>query len=119
MGHQDYFLAPLPGSEALLGSGIDKGSFCCKCCFYYCLLLIYTMFGSPFESLFAGTAATARVVSDPSPDDLDPYKIPLKIVKHARDNTIQGMELSIPVIICSFYMNYASCSSVQVLQRIR
>ena len=48
------------------------------------------MFGSPFESLFAGTAATARVVSDPSPDDLDPYKIPLKIVKHARDNNYSG-----------------------------
>jgi hypothetical protein len=27
MGHQDYFLAPLPGSEALLKSGIGKGNF--------------------------------------------------------------------------------------------
>ena len=27
VGHQDYFLAPLPGSEALLVSGIGKGIF--------------------------------------------------------------------------------------------
>ena len=33
VGHQDYFLAPLPGSEALLKSGIGKGNFYCKCCF--------------------------------------------------------------------------------------
>jgi hypothetical protein len=39
VGHQDYFLAPLPGSEALLKSGIGKGNFYCKCCFYFCLLL--------------------------------------------------------------------------------
>jgi hypothetical protein len=26
-GHQDYFLAPLPGSKALLKSGIGKGNF--------------------------------------------------------------------------------------------
>ena len=34
VGHQDYFLAPLPGSEALLRSGIGKGNFYCKCCFF-------------------------------------------------------------------------------------
>ena len=33
VGHQEYFLAPLPGSEALLKSGIGKGNFYCKCCF--------------------------------------------------------------------------------------
>jgi hypothetical protein len=27
VGHQDYFLAPLPGSEALLKSEIGKGNF--------------------------------------------------------------------------------------------
>ena len=31
VGHQDYFLAPLPGSEALLVSGIGKGNFYCLC----------------------------------------------------------------------------------------
>ena len=30
VGHQYYFLAPLPGSEALLKSGIGKGNFYCK-----------------------------------------------------------------------------------------
>ena len=30
VGHQDYFLAPFPGSEALLKSGIGKGNFYCK-----------------------------------------------------------------------------------------
>ena len=33
VGHQDYFLAPLPGSEALLQSGIGKGNFYCKSIF--------------------------------------------------------------------------------------
>ena len=31
VGYQDYFLAPLPGSEALLVSGIGKGNFYCLC----------------------------------------------------------------------------------------
>ena len=30
VGHQDYFLAPLLGSEALLVSGIGKGNFYCR-----------------------------------------------------------------------------------------
>jgi hypothetical protein len=30
VGHQDYFMAPLSGSEALLKSGIGKGNFYCK-----------------------------------------------------------------------------------------
>jgi hypothetical protein len=36
--HQDYFLAPLPGSEALLKSGIVKGNRCCEYYFYFILL---------------------------------------------------------------------------------
>ena len=35
VGHQDYFLAPLSGSEALLVSGTGKGNFYCECCFYF------------------------------------------------------------------------------------
>ena len=90
VGHQDYFLAPLPGSEALLGSGIGKGSFYCKCCFYFCLLLYFTMLGSHFDSLFAGTAATAKVVDDPPPAQLDPFKIPMKIVERVMNNCYSG-----------------------------
>jgi hypothetical protein len=37
---QDYFLALLPGSEALLKSGIGKGNFRCEYCFYFYLLFI-------------------------------------------------------------------------------
>jgi hypothetical protein len=35
VGHQDYFPAPLPGSEALLKSGIGKGNLCYEYCFYF------------------------------------------------------------------------------------
>jgi hypothetical protein len=38
VGHQDYFLEPLPGSEALLKSGIGKGNRHFEYCFYFCLL---------------------------------------------------------------------------------
>ena len=41
VGHQDYFIAPLPGSEALLKSGIGKGNFYCEYCF---LFLFVTLF---------------------------------------------------------------------------
>ena len=41
VGHQDYFLAPLPGSEALLKSGTGKGNLYCEYCFCYCLLLCF------------------------------------------------------------------------------
>src|SRR3954469_20747112 len=41
LGHQDYFMAPLPGSEALLKSGTGKGNFYYEYCF---LLLLVTLF---------------------------------------------------------------------------
>jgi hypothetical protein len=40
-GSKDYFLAPLPGSEALLKSGIGKGNFRYEYCFYFCLSFCY------------------------------------------------------------------------------
>jgi hypothetical protein len=43
VGHQDYFLAPLLGSEALLKSGIGKGNFRCEYCFYFCLLFYFIL----------------------------------------------------------------------------
>src|SRR3954471_3737550 len=36
VGHQDYFLAPLPGSEALLKSGTGERNFYCE----YCIFLL-------------------------------------------------------------------------------
>src|SRR4051812_40613205 len=41
VGREDYFVAPLPGSEALLKSGSGKGNFYCEYCFCYCLLLCF------------------------------------------------------------------------------
>jgi hypothetical protein len=58
VGHQDYFLAPLPGSEALLKSRIGKGNFRCEYCFYSYLLFYFAMEKSPFGSLFGNTTAT-------------------------------------------------------------
>jgi hypothetical protein len=55
VGHQDYFLAPLPGSEALLKSGIGKGNLHCEYCFYFCLLFYFAMESSPFGFLFGNT----------------------------------------------------------------
>src|SRR4051812_3445445 len=36
VGHQDYFRAPLPRSEALLKSRTGKGNFYCEYFFYVC-----------------------------------------------------------------------------------
>src|SRR3954471_3598388 len=41
VGHQDYLLEPLPGSEALLKSGTGKGSFYYE---YFFLLQLFTLF---------------------------------------------------------------------------
>jgi hypothetical protein len=74
VGHQDYFLAPLPGSEALLKSQISKGNFYCKYCFYFGMLFYFIMEKSPFNSLFVNTTATVTVVDEPPPAQLDPFK---------------------------------------------
>jgi hypothetical protein len=48
VGHQDYFLAPLPGSEALLKSGIGKGNLRCE----YSFISIFNFyFISPWRIL--------------------------------------------------------------------
>jgi hypothetical protein len=56
VGHQDYFLVPLPGSEALLKSGIGKGNRRCEYCFYFCHLFLFyfAMESSPF-GFYLGT----------------------------------------------------------------
>jgi hypothetical protein len=41
VGHQNYFLAPLPGSEALLKSGIDEGNFYCEYCFLFLSVILF------------------------------------------------------------------------------
>jgi hypothetical protein len=90
VGHQYYFLAPLPGSEALLQSGIGKGNFRCEYCYYFCLLFYFAMEKSPFGSLFGNTVATVTVVDEPPPAKLDPFKIPMKIVECVMNNCYSG-----------------------------
>jgi hypothetical protein len=90
LGHQDYFLAPLPGSEALLKSGIGKGNFRCEYCFYFCLLFYFAMENSTFGSLFGNATASATVVDEPPPAQLDPFKIPMKIVERVINNRYSG-----------------------------
>jgi hypothetical protein len=94
VGHQDYFLAPLPGSEALLKSGIGKGNRRCEYCFYcYLLFLFYfAMESSPFGFLFGNTTTTVADVDEPPPAQLDPFKIPMKIVEHVINNCYSGDE---------------------------
>jgi hypothetical protein len=90
VGHQDYFLTSSPGSEALLKSGIGKGNFRYEYCFYFCLLFYFIMEKSPFGSLFGNTTATVTVVDEPPPDQLDPFKIPMKIIEHVTNNCYSG-----------------------------
>jgi hypothetical protein len=84
VGHQDYFLAPLPGSEALLKSEIGKGNFHCEYCFYFCLLFYFAMENSLFGFLFGNTTTTVTVVDEPPPAQLDPFKIPFMAGDGAR-----------------------------------
>jgi hypothetical protein len=92
VGHQDYFLAPLLRSEALLKSGIGKGNFRCDYCFYFCLLFLFyiAMENSPFGSLFGNTTTSVTVVDEPPPAQLDPFKIPMKIVERVMNNCYLG-----------------------------
>jgi hypothetical protein len=67
VGHQDYFLALLPGSEGQLKSGIGKRNLRCEYCFYFCPLFYFAMENSPFSSLFGNNTASVRVEDEPPP----------------------------------------------------
>ena len=43
-----------------------------------------------FGSLFGNTAATTMVVDEPPPAEVDPFKIPMKIVERVMDNYYSG-----------------------------
>jgi hypothetical protein len=45
---------------------------------------------SPFDSLFGNTTATIMVVDEPPPAQLDPFKIPMKIVERVMNNCYLG-----------------------------
>jgi hypothetical protein len=80
----------LPGSEALLKSGIGKGNFRYKYCFYFYLLFYFVMENSRFGSLFGNATAFVTVEDEPPPAQLDPFKIPMKIVERVMNNRYLG-----------------------------
>jgi hypothetical protein len=45
---------------------------------------------SPFGSLFRNTTATITIVDEPLPTQLDPFKIPIKIIEHVMNNCYSG-----------------------------
>ena len=45
---------------------------------------------SPFESLFGNTTTTATVVEEEPPDQVIPFKIPMKIVERVMNNRYAG-----------------------------
>jgi hypothetical protein len=45
---------------------------------------------SPFGSLFGNTTAAVTVVDEPPPAQLDPFKIPMKIVERVMNNCYLG-----------------------------
>jgi hypothetical protein len=82
----------------------------------------YDLFSPPSTEEKICSDDTLFPICDNSNDACDPhiesipFKIPMKIVEVFGITAILEMELSILVIIYSLYMNYASCSSVQVFQ---
>jgi hypothetical protein len=92
VGHQDYFLAPLPGSETLLKSRIGKGNCHYEYYFYFYLLFLFyfAMESSPFGFLFGNTTTTVADVDELPPAQLEPFKIPMKIVERVMNNYYLG-----------------------------
>jgi hypothetical protein len=117
VGHQDYFLALFLGSEALLKSRIGKGNFC-EYCFYFYLSFYFIMEKSPFDSLFGNTTATVTVVDEPPPAQLDPFKIPIKIVERVMNNCYLG-DGTVYLGDHLLFIHELSFSSVPVFQRIK
>ena len=76
VGHQDSFLAPLTGSEALLVSGIGKERFYCRYCFYLCLLLCFSIEHSSLSMLSGSDSTTTPMVEKSPPlSEVDPFEM--------------------------------------------
>jgi hypothetical protein len=56
--------------------------------FYF--LFYFPMKNSPFGSLFGNATASATVVDEPPPAQLDPFKISMKIVERVINNRYSG-----------------------------
>jgi hypothetical protein len=53
-------------------------------------IFYFIMEKSPFGSLFENTTTTVMVVDEPAPAQLDPFKIPMKIVERVMNNCYSG-----------------------------
>jgi hypothetical protein len=53
-------------------------------------IFYFIMDKSPFGSLFGYTTAIVTVVDEPPPAQLDPFKIPMKIVECVMNNCYSG-----------------------------
>jgi hypothetical protein len=67
-----------------------KVTFTVSIVFYFCILFYFAMEKSPFGSLFGNATATITVVDEPLPAQLDPFKIPMKIVERVMNNCYSG-----------------------------
>jgi hypothetical protein len=79
---------------------------------------------SPFSSLFGNTTTTVPVVDEPPPAQLDPFKIPIKIVErvmnncYSRDETVHpGDHLLIIHELCELF-KCAGISTSQVKRKL-
>jgi hypothetical protein len=77
-----------------LKSEIGKGDRRCEYCLYFYLLffILFSMESSPFGFLFGNNTTIVADVDEPQPPpaQLDPFKIPMKIVERVMDNCYSG-----------------------------
>ena len=71
---------------------------------------------NPLGFLFGKTTTTSRVVDEPPPIEIDPFKIPTGIVNRVMDNYYFGDGTVHPGDHLLLSMNYAGCLSVKVSQ---
>ena len=67
---------------------------------------------NPLGFLFGKATTTVRVVDEPPPVEIDPFKIPTSIIDRVMDNYYLGDGTVHLVITCFLSMNYAGCLSV-------
>jgi hypothetical protein len=67
-----------------------KVTFAVSVVFISVFLFYFIMEKSPFGSLFGNTTASITIVDKPPPAQLDPFKIPMKIVERVMNNCYSG-----------------------------
>ena len=119
MGHQDYFLAPLPGSVALLVSELVRKSFTVSAVFTFACLFSSIMESFTAGYMFGNDAQITPVVERSSPiTEIAHLKYLLALLIVLWITVMLVMELSIPVSTCFILNNYVSCLRLQVCPEI-